>query len=143
LQRDSVIYALAGAVWSVLIFFQNTVDNIGWVANTGWTSVFVFWPFVCGIPLLFVFAYSRFLFSSPAQERRIHTAAALNFVGITTSAILFMFLSAFWKNPLRDRDDSIYVIFVPIAVLVVFLAVAILLLLKNKSTLVGLTSVLI
>jgi hypothetical protein len=143
LHRDSVIYALAGAVWSLLILFQSSVDNVGWVANTGWTSVFVFWPFVCGIPLLFVFAYSRFLFASPAQERRIHNAAALNFVGITVSAIIFMFLSAFWKNPLRDRDDSVYVIFIPIAVLVVFLVVATLLLLKNKSTLVGLTSVLI
>ena len=87
-------------------------------------------------PLLFVFAYPRFLFaSSTSQASRQQSALIFHGLAATVSTILFViFGSAFWKNPLRD-GESISKIFlgIPLIALPTFLIVARSLLLKNRT----------
>ncbi len=84
-------------------------------------------------PLLFVFAYPRFLFASEARRRRF--AAILHGLGAAITTVLFVVLgSAFWKNPLRDAD-SILLVAVPFIAMPVFLVATLFLLLNNRPTL--------
>jgi len=133
----SIIYALTAAAFSVFMLSRNL--------GTGgrWSVLFLLWLFVCAVPLLFVFAYPRFLFADFAPQNRRRYAALLNGVGAVTTTVLFSVLATpFWKNPVRDIDDSIPLALVPLAVLVVFFVAAIFLLLKNTSSLATLASIL-
>ena len=59
-------------------------------------------------PLLFAFAYPRFLYaSSPTQPNRQRLVLGFHGLMATISSILFViFGSVFWKNPLRGGDSS-------------------------------------
>jgi len=122
------IYSLA-AVAASFFWVMHAQDGTGSEALWGWLLLFT-------APLLFVFAYPRFLFVSlPHETNRKRSAAILHGLGATITMLLFVVLgSAFWKNPLRDAD-SILLVAVPLVALPVFLVAALSLLLKNSSTL--------
>jgi len=101
-----------------------------------WSATPTIWLLFFAAPLLFVFAYPRFLFaSSPAKTSRLRFAAIFHGFGAAIATILFVFLgSRFWKNPVRDVD-SIPFLGIPLVAVCVFFVAAAFLLLKNKSTL--------
>jgi hypothetical protein len=94
------------------------------------------WLLLFAAPLLFVFAYPRFVFASPAAKTsRLRFAAIFHGFGAAIATILFVFLgSPFWKNPVRDAN-SIFFLAIPLVAVCVFFVAAIFLLLKNRSTL--------
>jgi hypothetical protein len=101
------------------------------------------WIFVCAGPLIFAFAYARFLFANLAPQGRRQFAVLLNSVGVVTTTVLFSVLATpFWKNPMRDIDGNTRQALGLIAALAVFLVAAMTLLVKNKSSLAGLASIL-
>lgn len=123
---------------SVLIYsLAALASSLFWVirqqqgpspALRGWLLLFVG-------PLLFVFAYPRFLFASSAQTDRTRSAAILHGLAAAITTILFVIWgSPFWRNPIRDAD-SILLLAVPFVAVPVFFVAAISLLLKNRSTL--------
>ncbi len=94
------------------------------------------WMTLRAIPLLFVFAYPRFLFvaSSPGKNR-LRFAAALNGFGLAASVFLFpRMVLPFGTNPMRDAD-SVALLLIPLIGLPMFFIAALFLLLKNRSTL--------
>ena len=134
----STIYVATAVACSVFMLSRN--------AEVGgrWSVLLLVWLFVCAVPLSFVFAYPRFLFAHSALESRRKYAALINGAGAVTATVLFSLLATpFWKNPVRDVDDSIPHVLVPLAVLVVFLVAAIFLLLKNHSGLATIASILL
>jgi hypothetical protein len=101
------------------------------------------WIFVCAVPLIFAFAYARFLFTNLAPQGRRKYAVLLNSVGVVATTVLFSVLATpFWKNPMRDIEGNTRQALGLIAVLAVFLVAAITLLVKNKSSLAALASIL-
>ncbi|SRR6266496_3436161 len=60
------------------------------------------WLIVCAGPLLFTFAYPRFLFDS-VSSRRPKYALVHHVAGAILSTAIFTFLSPHWKNPLLER----------------------------------------
>jgi FtsH-binding integral membrane protein len=125
----SIIYILTAVACSVFMLSRDLE------AGGRWSVLFLVWLIVGAVPLLFVFAYPRFLFADPETHKRIKFAALLHAAAGVTATVLFIVLSPFWKSPVRHIDDSIPHLLVPPAVLVVFFVAAIFLLLKNKSTL--------
>jgi hypothetical protein len=125
----SLIYVSAAAANTGLWLSSN-------VSNGTWTAALLYGLLLFGTPLLFVFAYSRFLFGPLVQQAtRVRFAAILNGIGAATATSLFAILgSAFWKNPLRDVD-SIALLVVPLVAVPTFLVAGISLLLKGRSTL--------
>jgi hypothetical protein len=101
-----------------------------------WKVALLSWPLMFAPPLLFVFAYPRFLFAAvPRHTGRPPSATILHGLAVATTTTLFVTLgSAFWKNPMRDAD-SILLLVVPLIALPVFLVAALSLLFKNNSTL--------
>lgn len=101
----------------------------------------LYWLLLFSPPLLFVFAYPRFLFASVTLETsRQRSAVILHGLGAVITTVLFVVLgSVFWRNPLRDAD-SILLLAVPIVAVPVFLVAALSLLIKNRSTLVKFAS---
>jgi len=96
-----------------------------------------------GVPLLFVFAYPRFLFavSPPTKKHRLF-AGALHGLGLVVTTFVFSVLALpFWKNPIRD-SDSLALPLVPLIALPVFLVAAISLLRKDRSSLTTFASLL-
>ena len=130
------IYSLAAVAAS---FFWVTRAQDGFGSEAIWR-----WLLLFSAPLLFVFAYPRFLFDSPTPETsRQRSAAILHGSGAAITTILFLVLgSAFWRNPLRDAD-SMLLLAVPIVAVPVFLVAALSLLMKNRSTLAKLASFLL
>jgi len=122
------IYSLA-AVAASFLWVMHEQDGTGSVALRGWL-------FLLPAPLLFVFAYPRFLFVPlPPESSRKRSAAILHGLGAAITLLLFVVLgSAFWKNPLRDAD-SILLVAVPLVAVPVFVVAGVSLLLKNRSTL--------
>jgi hypothetical protein len=102
---------------------------------------FLGWLLFLAIPLLFVFAYPRSLFSvSPPQRNRLRISAIIHGLGAATTAFLFPVLALpFWENPLRDVH-SLAIALIPLIVLPVFLVAALSLLLKNRSSLATIAS---
>ena len=125
----SLIYVSASAANTGLWLSSN-------VPNGTWTAALLYGLLLFGTPLLFVFAYSRFLFGLLEQQAtRLRFAAILNGIGAAIATSLFAILgSAFWKNPLRDVD-SIALLVVPLVAVPTFLVAGISLLLKGRSTL--------
>ena len=109
-----------------------------------WSALFVIWIFVCAVPLIFAFAYARFLFANLAPQGRRKYAVLLNSVGVVATTVLFsVSATPFWKNPMRDIEGNTRQALGLIAVLaIVFLIAAITLLVKNKSRLAALASIL-
>lgn len=111
---------------------------LGRSADAGgrWSAFLLIWLLVAAIPLLFVFAYSRFLFAESTSRGQRKLAAVVSGIGGILATILFSFLATpFWKNPVRDLGDSMIYLLVAIAVLAIFLVAAIFLLLSKQSSL--------
>lgn len=92
-------------------------------------------------PLLFVFAYARSLVVGRAPRR--WATWELVIIGAASAGAIFLVFSPFGKTAIRDLGESWIFLFVLLAVLVIFLVAAISLLLRNKSELTSVTSVLI
>jgi len=93
------------------------------------------WLISLAAPLLFVYAYPRFLFSRPLPRHRLRYVALLHALGATiTGALFLVYGAAFWRNPLRDANP-LFVFPVLLVAVPVFLVAAGSLLLRNKSTL--------
>ena len=132
-----IIYVVASAACSLFLLSRNLE------AGGRWSVLLLYWLFVCAVPLLFVFAYPRFLFADSTPQKHRKYAAVLHGLGAVTATVLFPILTVpFWKNPVRDLGESISVTLVLLSVLVLFLIVAVLLLLKNRSSLVIFASLL-
>jgi hypothetical protein len=105
------------------------------------SAAFLFYLCFLAVPLLFAFAYPRFLFTvTPPHRNRQRVAALLLGLGAATTTFLFAFLALpFWQNPLRDAD-SLALLLVPLIALPVFLVAGLSLLLKNRSSLATIAS---
>jgi hypothetical protein len=131
-----LIYSLA-AVAASFFWVTRPPNGLGSEAILGWLILF-------SAPLLFVFAYPRFLFVSATPEAGGQRfAAILHGSAGAVATILFAILgSAFWKNPLRDVN-SMLLLAVPIVAEPIFLVAAFSLFIKNGSTLTNLASFLL
>jgi len=107
------------------------------------SEILLCWLALSAVPLLFVFAYSRYLFANSAtQEHRERLAAAVNGVGAAAGTLFFPFMALpFWENPMHDVD-SVALLLIPLLVLPIFLVAALFLLLRNRSGLAVFASVL-
>jgi hypothetical protein len=105
------------------------------------SAAFFFYLCFFAVPLLFVFAYPRFLFTAiPPHKNRSRSAALLHVLGAATTTFLFVCLAVpFWKNPLCDAD-SLALLLVPLIALPVFLVSGLSLLLKSRSSLATIAS---
>ncbi|MGA2814317.1 MAG: hypothetical protein ABSG16_23205 [Candidatus Acidiferrum sp.] len=127
-------------VLTVLIYsFAAIAASFFWITRQqegDLSAILLVWFAWFAVPLLFVFAYPRFLFAdSPLQTRRTRFAAI--FHGLFSGVIICSFVilaSPFWKNPLRDANSPLLT-GVPIVALPVFLVAALSLLFKKRSTL--------
>ena len=119
----SCIYLVTAATGS--LFVLN--------ATGGWLETSIIWLCISVPPLLFVFAYSRFLLAAPVSRRRLTCEFLFHCLGVVSATIAFTFFSPYWKNPIRDPGESIVILLVPLAVLIVFLVAAVSLLLRSKS----------
>lgn len=130
------IYCLAAVAAS---FFWVTRPE-----DRTWSAALLYWLLFFSPPLLFVFAYPRFLFASVTPEPSpLRSAVILHGLGAVITTILFAVLSSvFWRNPLRDAN-SIPLLAVRIVAVLVFLVAALSLLIKNRSTLPRLAAFLI
>lgn len=94
-----VIYVLAaaGAVW-----FSLGVDMWSGRGPSRQVAGVLF----SSAPLLFAFAYPRFLFAAPNPNppKRLVTAAILHGLAVTATIVLFCALAPFPKNPALDLD---------------------------------------
>lgn len=131
MQRNAtavLIYSLA-AVAVALFWITRQPDG-------SWKAALLSWLLMFAAPLLFVFAYPRFLFDAvPAHATRPRSASIVHGLAATITTIIFVALgSAFWKNPMRDAD-SILLLAVPLVAVPMFLVAALSLLFKNNSTL--------
>lgn len=138
LQRKilTVLIYLSGAAAASSLIIHRDMWN-----GTLWTDLLFRLP-LSAIPLLFVFAYPRFLFAnSSTQKDRLRFAAVFNALGAAATTFFFPRLALpFWENPLRN-DDSMALLLVPLIGLPLFLIAALFLLLKNRSSLATLASV--
>jgi len=124
-----IIYVVASAACSFFLLSRNLE------AGARWSVLLLYWLVVCAVPLLFVFAYPRFLFADSTPQKRRKYAAALHGLGAVTATVLFPILTVpFWKNPVRDLGEAIGVIVV-LSVLVLSLVLAASILLKNRDNL--------
>src|ERR1700682_9584 len=137
MQLPAIIYALTAAVCSAFILSHNGGGQAHWPVLSA------IWIVICAAPLIFAFAYARFLFADPAPQARRKCALLLNSVGVVTTTAAFSFLATpYWKNPLRDIEGNTPQALGLIAVLIVFLVAAITLLVKNTSSIAVLASIL-
>jgi hypothetical protein len=124
-----IVYVVASAACSFFLLSRNLE------AGARWSVLLLYWLVVCAVPLLFVFAYPRFLFADSTPQKRRKYAAALHGLGAVTATVLFPILTVpFWKNPVRDLGEAIGVIVV-LSVLVLSLVLAASILLKNRDNL--------
>lgn len=133
--RASIIYLVTSAVGSLFVISHNSTSS--------WLELPVIWLCVSAAPLLFVFAYPRCLLAGTALRRHLTYGFIFHIVGAVSTGVFFLVVSPFWKNPVRDPGESIFVLLVPLGILVIFLVAAISLLLGNKSGLAMLASVLV
>jgi len=131
----STIYLITATAGSLFVLSRNSQGT--------WLEFLILWLCVSAAPLLFVFAYPRWLLAETAPRRRLIHGLISHIVGAASAGLLFSVFSPFWKNPVRDLGESIFFLLVPLVVLVMFLVAAISLLLRNKSELATLASVLI
>jgi hypothetical protein len=123
-----LVYSLA-AVAASLFWISRQQDVTA-------SAALLIWLLLFAAPLLFVFAYPRFLFTTlRPQSSHPRLAAILHGLAATITALLFVLWgSQFWRNPMRDAD-SIFLLAVPIVAVPVFFVAALSLLVKNSSTL--------
>lgn len=121
------LYGLA-ALAASLFWVTRPSEAFGPGTFLGWLVVFF-------APLLFVFAYPRFLFRSRSSgTSSLRSAAILHALGAATTTLLFVVLgSSFGKNPLRD--PAAWSLPLVLVALPVCLVAAFSLLLRNRSAL--------
>ena len=130
----SSIYLIAATIGFLFVLGHNE--------QGGWLEASIIW--LCAAPpLLFVFAYPRFLFSGTVSRRRLTYEMLLHCLGATSAIVAFTIFSPFWKNPIRDLGDSIYILLFATAVPIVFLVAAVSLLFRNKSEVATVASILL
>lgn len=138
MQRDaatSSIYLIAATIGSLFVLGHNE--------QSGWLEASIIWLCVAVPPLLFVFTYPRCLFSGTVSRRRLTYEMLLHCLGAISATVAFTILSPFWKNPIRDLGDSIYILLFATAVPIVFLVAAVSLLFRNRSGLETVASILL
>jgi hypothetical protein len=123
----SIIYALAAVACSMFMLSRN--------ASGAWWEFLIIWLCVAALPLLFVYAYPRFLFGDSRPPNHLKFAAAYHGLAAVTATVLFVIFSPFCSDLPRDLGDSIFVLIVPLSVLLVFLVSAVALLVTKKSRL--------
>jgi len=132
---SSFFYVLTAIATSVFMLSRNLEDF------AKWSTLALEWLIRCGPPLLFAFAYPRFLFADSVPRLRQRNAAALYGVGAASTTVLFaVFSTPFWNNSVRDVDVYLPVALMDLAILIVFLVSAVSLLLRNRSSLAGVAS---
>ncbi|HLJ87794.1 MAG TPA: hypothetical protein VKZ53_13295 [Candidatus Angelobacter sp.] len=148
----SIIYLATAIVCSQFIFAHYTVAMVA-DERAAWQAL-VGWPIAFAVPLLFVFAYAGFLCAESTTPgarkfgaRRL--AGILNGAAVVAATTLFSRLARpFWENLAQRLDDFIgpsIVLIVPviaIALWTIFLTSAIFLLLKKRSSLAIVTTIL-
>jgi hypothetical protein len=132
-----LIYLLAAASTSAYLLPNNSQAQM-------WFTILPFWVGFIVPALLFAFAYPRLLFAPSAKQKHQRNAVILNALGAMSTIFLFPRLAAipYPDNSVRDVD-SLVVLIVPLIVLPIFLVAALSLMLKDRSTLAILASVLI
>ena len=90
----SIIYLVTAAAGSLFVLSRN--------ATGGWLETSIIWLCVAAPPLLFVFAYSRFLLAAPVSRRRLTCEFLFHCLGVVSDTIAFTFFSPYWKNPVRE-----------------------------------------
>jgi len=118
--------------------FAQAPEPNGGVVRYG--VLFAVWALLVAAPLLFAFAYPRFLYHPSAGGKRSTYGAILHGSAALLVVIVFCLLAAENKNPVTDFGDSVLALVLPLATLVVFLVGAISLLLRNSSGLTTLAS---
>jgi hypothetical protein len=123
----SIVYLVTAAAGSLFVLSHSAIG--------GWLEASIIWLCVATTPLLFVFTYSRFLLVTPSPVSRTRLIGEFLFhcLGIVSATIAFTFFSPYWKNPVRDPGESIVLLLVPLAVVIVFLVAAVSLLFRSKS----------
>jgi hypothetical protein len=136
----SLIYALA-ALAACSLWLTMSDGGLPWS--------FPFTPSLLFLgPLLFVFAYPKFLFAAADAgakplATRLRSAALLHGIGAVATTIAFVILaSSWWQNPLFNVD-SVPFFATTIAADLLFLAAAILVFAKIRGVLPGLASFLL
>lgn len=125
-----VIYLSTATACSLFMLGRNAD------AGGRWSAFLLIWLLVAAVPLLFLFAYSRFLFAESTSRGQRKVAAIVSGLGGILATTLFSFLATpFWKNPVRNLGDSMVYLLVAIAVLAIFLVAAVFLLLSKQSSL--------
>jgi hypothetical protein len=129
------IYSLAAVAASLSWAIRQQEDSL--------SATLLRWCLWFAAPLLFAFAYPRFLFADfVPQSARPQSAAILHGVGAGVATVVFVVLgSHFWRNPLRDVNSILFEL-LPIIVESVFFAAALFLLRKNQPTLTTFASLL-
>ena len=133
------------AITAVIYLSAAAADSWFWVTRNQEYGIsaqaWMFWLVIFVVPLLFVFAYPRYLFArSPSKLAHLRLIASFHAAGAVIATVLFANYGAvFWRNPLRD-NDSMALLLIPLVALPVFLVTALSLLFRNKSMLATLAS---
>jgi len=132
----SFTYVLAAVFSSMCL-----LGRIG--SGPGVVGEFVFWLIAGGIPVFFVFAYTRALVSAPTTHGRLRHVIVLHGALAASAALVFTVLSRSRENPARDLSDfaAMAVIAALIAVLTLLLISPMFLLLKGNSSLAAFASI--
>src|SRR5258708_2274350 len=92
------------------------------------------WLIACATPLLFAFAYPRFLFGDSSPQNRPKYVLVLHAAGVILGTATFTMFSPHWKNPLLD-NDSLALLVGGLVAICIFLVAALLLLIRKSSSL--------
>jgi hypothetical protein len=126
------VYSLAAVAASLFWFIHQEAGSL----SASLLASFLEWLLLLAAPLLFVAAYSSFLFGPfGPQTSRLRYPAVLYGLAASITTLLFVILgSDFSKNPMRDAD-SLLSLMVPVIALPVFFVAALYLLFKDRSSL--------
>jgi hypothetical protein len=136
---SALIYLLAASVTSVFVFAR---DNLNLGGRT-WSDVLPLWLVLLGIPLLFAFAYPRYLFGSSFQQNHRNLVLFLNALLAAVAIFLFPLLALpVGRNSFLLIDSLAFPIGVIIVVPLLFVA-ALSLLFRQRSSLATFASILL
>ena len=133
------LYAAASALCSGLLFVHNTEASPG--GQSGW-GIGLSWLFLFFPPLTFAYSYPRPLFAASPRNRA--TWAVFHAVASVACTIAFPLIALqLWGNPFRPLGDSVVVEFAPLLVPAILFIAALFILIKGRSILTPVASVLI
>jgi hypothetical protein len=135
-----IIYLCAAGGTAGFLLTQHLANAM--LPRRGW-FFFSYWLLLFAIPLLYAFAYPRYVFDASSGTRRQIFAIILNGLGAATTIFLFLRLALpYPDNPVRDVDSLVLPLFVLIIALPVFIIAAFFLWVKSRSSLAMLASIL-